>query len=104
MSWSTIRRADLDLGGLYDRSVSARPKHELAKAHLESAKRALQEDDLVVAITFLHLAAEAAVVGLAEQHGIDTKRRHDLKADAATSLFEADHLPADLGPDLRALK
>ena len=95
--------SDADLDDLYDRAVPARPKHELARAHFESAQRALDEDDLVVAITFLHLAAEAAVVELADRESIDTKRRHDLKAKAATSLFEAGVLPDDLGPQLRAL-
>lgn len=94
---------DFDLADPYDPPVSERSKHELAKTHLESVQRALEEGDLVVAITFLHLAAEAVVVGLAEQQGIDTQRRHDRKATAATSLFEAGVLPDDLGPDLRAL-
>jgi hypothetical protein len=103
--WSlgAVRRGDIDLDDLYDRTVPARPKHELARGHFESAQRALREDDLVVAITFLHLAAEAAVVDLADRHGIETKRRHELKAKAATSLYETGHLPDDLGPDLRAL-
>lgn len=83
--------------------MSPRPKHELARSHLETAQRALGEDDLVVAVTFLHLAAEAAVVALAEERGIKTHRRHDLKAKAATTLHESGALNTDLGPDLRAL-
>lgn len=63
----------------------------------------MEEDDLVVGITFLHLAAEAAVVAVADMRGVETQRRHDLKAKAATALHEAGALPDDLGPDLRAL-
>jgi HEPN domain-containing protein len=84
-------------------SVSQRPKHELARSHLDTAVNALNEEDLVVAVTFLHLAAEAAVVAVAERRQIDTQRRHDLKARAATTLHEQGALPEDLGPDLREL-
>ena len=43
------------------------------------------------------------MVDLADRRGIDTQRRHDLKASAATSLHEAGVLPDDLGPDLLSL-
>lgn len=52
---------------------------------------------------FLHLAAEAAVVSLAEQKGIDTKKCHDRKADAAHELFRRGILADDLSESLRSL-
>lgn len=55
------------------------------------------------AIMFLHLAAEAAVVSLAEREGIDTMRRHDRKADAAHELFRRGIVSEDLSESLRSL-
>ena len=52
---------------------------------------------------FLHLAAEAAVVALAESEGIDTRRRHDMKADAAGELFRRGIVSEDLSEVLRSL-
>ncbi len=73
--------------------MSPRAKHELAREHLSTAQRELDGGAFVPAIMFLHLAAEAAVVALAESEGIDTRRRHDLKADAAGELFAAASCP-----------
>jgi hypothetical protein len=83
--------------------VSPKPKHELAREHLERGLRAIDAGDVVVAITFLHLAAEAAVVTLAEQEGIATQRSHVKKAAAAHELHERRLVADDLGPVLRML-
>lgn len=83
--------------------MSPKAKHELAREHLTTAQRELDEGAIVPAIMFLHLAAEAAVVSLAEQEGIDTKKRHDRKADAAHELFRRGILADDLSESLRSL-
>ena len=59
--------------------------------------------DPVVGVTFLHLAAEAAVVALAELNGIATERQHWRKGEAATELYTRGILPTDLGPMLELL-
>jgi hypothetical protein len=83
--------------------VSPKAKHELGREHLTTAQRELSEGAIIPAITFLHLAAEAAVVSLAEQQGIDTEKRHDKKAEAAHELFRRGVLSDDLSEPLRAL-
>jgi len=88
---------------LYHRAMSPRAKHELAREHLSTAQRELDAGAFVPAIMFLHLAAEAAVVALAESEGIDTRRRHDLKADAAEELFRRGIVSEDLSEVLRSL-
>lgn len=65
--------------------------------------RAIEDGDVVVAITFLHLAAEAAVVTLAEQQGIPTQRSHVKKAAAAHELHERRLVVDDLRPTLLML-
>jgi uncharacterized protein (UPF0332 family) len=55
------------------------------------------------AVNALFYAAEAAVVALADQHGIDTKKHHGLKADAARELHKKGVLAEDYGPVLRML-
>ncbi len=57
----------------------------------------------MVGVTFLHLAAEAAVVALAELNGIATERQHWRKGEAATELHARDVLATDLGPMLELL-
>ncbi len=83
--------------------MSPRAKHELAREHLSTAQRELDGGAFVPEIMFLHLAAEAAVVAVAEIEGIDTRRRHDLKADAAGELFRRGIVPEDLSEGLRSL-
>jgi HEPN domain-containing protein len=83
--------------------VSPKAKHRLAREHLDTARRELAQGAIVPAIMFLHLAAEAAVVALAERQGIDTRKRHDLKAEAAHRLFELGVVSDDRSEPLRAL-
>ncbi|HMJ04483.1 MAG TPA: HEPN domain-containing protein [Conexibacter sp.] len=83
--------------------MSPKPKHELAREHLERASTAIAAGDVVVAITFLHLAAEAAVVTLAEREGIPTQKSHAKKATAAHELHERNVVADDLRPILMML-
>ncbi len=57
----------------------------------------------MVGVTFLHLAAEAAVVALSDCNGIATERQHWRKAEAATELHTRGVLSTDLSPILELL-
>jgi hypothetical protein len=57
----------------------------------------------VVGVTFLHLAAEAAIVALAERNGVATERQHWRKGQAAIELHARGVLPADLSRILELL-
>jgi len=81
----------------------APPKHKLAREHLELALADIDDEDERGAINALFYAAEAAVVALAEAHGIDTQKHHGLKADAAKKLHGDGLIDNDYGPLLRAL-
>lgn len=68
--------------------MSPKEKKKLAREHLETARDDLgggREKDAINALFYAAEAAEAAVVALADAHGIDTKKRHYLKADAAAN-------------------
>lgn len=83
--------------------MSPKAKKELAREHLETARDDLSGGREKDAINALFYAAEAAVVALADAHGIDTKQHHGLKADAATDLHSRGVLKHDFGPLLRRL-
>jgi uncharacterized protein (UPF0332 family) len=83
--------------------MSPKEKHVLAREHLEDARSAIDDERLKDAVNALFYGAEAAVVSLAERHGLETRRQHRMKSDAATQLFREGHLEADYGPTLRAL-
>jgi hypothetical protein len=83
--------------------MSPDSKTGLAREHLTRASRAFESWDPVVGVTFLHLAAEAAVVSLSERNGIATERQHWRKAEAATELHERGILSTDLSPILELL-
>jgi hypothetical protein len=68
--------------------------------HFTRASTAFEAGDPVVGVTFLHLAAEAAVVALSERNGIVTERQHWRKAEAATELHTRGVLSTDLSPIL----
>ena len=63
----------------------------------------MEEERLNDAVNALFYAGEAAVVAIAEQNAIDTKRHHGLKADAAAELYKKGVLGEDYGPVLRIL-
>jgi uncharacterized protein (UPF0332 family) len=83
--------------------VSPKDKRRLAFEHLQVAQAAMQDGRVNEAINALFYAAEAAVVALADEHGIDTRRQHGLKADAAGELFGQGVLAEDYRPLLRIL-
>jgi len=83
--------------------MSPQAKSDLARQHFTRARGAFEAGDLVVGVTFLHLSAEAAIVALAEQHGIPTERQHWRKAEAATELNVRGVLSTDLSPILGML-
>lgn len=83
--------------------MSPKSKKELASEHLETAIDDLGGGREKDAINALFYAAEAAVVALADAHGIDTKRCHYLKADAARELYVRGVLKHDFGPLLKQL-
>jgi uncharacterized protein (UPF0332 family) len=83
--------------------VSPKDKRQLAREHLHAAQAAVAEERLNDAVNALFYAGEAAVVALADQHEIDTKKHHGLKADAATELHNKGALSEDYGPVLRSL-
>jgi uncharacterized protein (UPF0332 family) len=83
--------------------VSPKDKRQLAREHLQAAETAVADERPNDAVNALFYAGEAAVVVLAEQHGIDTKKHHGLKADAASELHNKGVLAEDYGPVLRVL-
>jgi ribonuclease HI len=84
-------------------SPPTRSKATLARKHLTRAQRAITDGDLVVGVTFLHLAAEAAIVHLADLRDIATERQHWRKTEAATDLYAQGVLPDNLAPVLELL-
>jgi hypothetical protein len=56
--------------------MSPQSKAGLAREHFTRASGAFEAGDPVAGVMFLHLAAEAAVVALAELQGIATERQH----------------------------
>jgi len=83
--------------------VSPKDKRELAREHLGDAQAAIEDERIKDAVNALFYAGEAAVVALADNHEIDTKQHHGLKADAATQLHKDGALAEDYGPLLRTL-
>jgi len=83
--------------------MSPQSKAGLAREHFTRASGAFEAGDPVVGVTFLHLAAEAAVVALSELNGIVTERQHWRKGEAATELHTRGILSADLAPILELL-
>lgn len=73
---------------------------KLAREHLERAEPHVPDGDVTQAITWLHLAAEAAVEAIAEVRGIDTMKQHSRKAKVAHQFFEDGDLSVDLRPTL----
>ena len=83
--------------------MSPLSKAKLAREHFTRASAAFEAEDPVVGVTFLHLAAEAAIVALAEMNGVATDRQHWRKGQAAIELHARDILSVDLSPVLELL-
>jgi HEPN domain len=83
--------------------MSPQSKSDLAREHFTRAHGAFEAGDLVVGVTFLYLAAEAAIVALSELNGIAIERQHWRKAQAAGELHTRGVLTTDLSPVLELL-
>ncbi|HKG38890.1 MAG TPA: hypothetical protein VKB25_07860 [Conexibacter sp.] len=83
--------------------MSPKPKRELARQHLETARVDLDGERYGDALNAMFHAAEAAVVWLADHHGIETRRLHWVKAEAAERLHAEGATDDDHGDLLRDL-
>lgn len=83
--------------------MSPKSKQELARQHLETARADLEGERYGDALNAMFHAAEAAVVWLADHHGIETRRRHWMKAEAAEQLHAKGATARDHGDLLRDL-
>ncbi len=59
--------------------------------------------DTTEAVAWLFLSLEAAIVSVADRHGVDTKKQHWKKAGAAKELHRQGVLPHDFSDTLRLL-
>ena len=75
----------------------------LAREHLDRALPAVTAEDSTEAVTWLFAALEAAIVAVAEVHGIDTKKQHWHKAEVASHLHETGVLTRDFSGTLHVL-
>lgn len=89
--------------GFSIRVVSPKARAELAREHLDRALPAVTAEDHTEAVTWLFAALEAAIVAVAESRGIDTKKQHWKKAEAAKQLHDAGALPHDFSDTLDIL-
>ena len=83
--------------------MGSKPKHEIAREHFELALKDIEAGDERGAVSALFYAAEAAIVAVADAHGVDTKQNHRMKADAASELHSSGVLHENCGPLLRTL-
>lgn len=75
--------------------MSPKAKAQLAREHLDRALPAVAADDQAEAGTWRFAALEAAIVAVADHHGIDTKKQHWRKTEVAKELYESGVLPHD---------
>jgi hypothetical protein len=80
---------------LTSRFLSPRPKHELAREHLDRGLSGVTASDAAEAVAWLFLSLEAAIVSVAEKHGLDTQKQHWKKAEVAKELHTRGVLPHD---------
>ncbi len=83
--------------------MSPKPKRQLAREHLERARPAVAVDDYPEAVTWLFASLEAAIIAIAEQHGIVVAPNHFRKAEIAARLHADGQVPWDFSPTLRTL-
>lgn len=88
---------------VYDRRMSPKARHELAREHLQRGVAGVAAGDSTEAVTWLFLALEAAIVAVADRHGVDTQKQHWKKAGAAAELHRNGVLPRDVSSTLRLL-
>ena len=83
--------------------MSPRAKHELAREHLDRGLAGVSANDATEAVAWLFLSLEAAIVSVADKHGLDTKRHYWRKAEVAEELRGRGVLPHDFSDVLRLL-
>lgn len=83
--------------------MAPKTKVELAREHLDRALRAVSTDDQTEAVTWLFAALEAAIVAVADEQGIDTKKQHWRKAEVAKELHDSGVLARDFSDTLDLL-
>ncbi len=83
--------------------MSPKAKHVLAREHLNRGLAGVAADDYAEAVSWLFLALEAAIVAVADKHGIDTHAQHWRKAEVAAELHATNLLPHDFSSTLRLL-
>jgi uncharacterized protein YutE (UPF0331/DUF86 family) len=83
--------------------MSPKARHELAREHLDRGLAGVTAGDSTEAVTWLFLSLEAAIVAVADQEGLETKKQHWLKADVAKELHRRGVLPRDFSSTLRLL-
>ena len=83
--------------------MSPKAKEVLAREHLDRGLRGIAAGDATEAVSWLFLSLEAAIVAVADVHGIDTKKQHPAKADAAAELHRTGVLRHDFSATLRIL-
>lgn len=83
--------------------MSPRAKHELAREHLNRGLAGVAAGDPTEAVAWLFLSLEAAIVSVAEKHGLDTKKQHWKKAEVAAELHSSGVLPHDFSDALLLL-
>jgi hypothetical protein len=86
------------------RSLCVSPgQHELAREHLDRGLAGVSANDATEAVAWLFLSLEAAIVSVADKHGMDTKRQHWKKAEVAKDLYSQGALPQDFSSILQLL-
>jgi hypothetical protein len=76
---------------------NARLSLNKAKVHMNRALNACNSNDIEVAVTWAFYAYENAIVAAAERFGINWKKNHFSKAQAARELYNRKHLSVDVG-------
>jgi len=100
---TVARTRSYRLADPYDPSVSPRAKHELAREHLDRGLAGVSANDATEAVAWPFLSLEAAIVSVADNHGLDTQRQHWKKAEVAAELHASGVLPHDFSDILRLL-
>jgi hypothetical protein len=83
--------------------VSPKTKPQLAREHLDRALPAVASNDYTEAVTWLFVSLEAAIVALAEQHGVPIEPNHWRKVKAAEQLYAQGATTTNFAPALRTL-
>jgi len=83
--------------------MAPRSKALLAREHLDRALPAVAAEEHAEAVAWLFVSLEAAIVAVADAHGLDTGRSHWRKAEVAAELHATGVLPTDYADTLKLL-